>query len=85
VAGGSKPDYRLAALHKGTEDTANVGVAWIKDNGRISIKLNAFVHLIGNKDLVLTLFPETDGRKQYRQSLEDSEHLPDRDDTRTPF
>lgn len=55
---GRKPDYRLAALDKETDDTDRVGAAWKNDNGSISIRLNTFVHLIGNKNLVLTLFPE---------------------------
>lgn len=62
MAGGVRPQWRLAALDKETEDTSHVGVAWNKDNGSISIKLNAFVHLIGNKNLVLTLFPSDDER-----------------------
>ncbi len=58
MAGGPKPDWRLAALIKGTGYAGNVGVGWTKPNGTISLKLNAFVKLEGKEDLVLTLFPE---------------------------
>ena len=53
---GRQPDYKLSALCKGNEHKGNVGVAWKNANGTIAIKLNAFVVLDANQDLVLTLF-----------------------------
>jgi len=54
---GRKPDYRLAALNKETSEQNNIGVAWKNDDGSISIRLNAFIRLESNPDLVLSLFP----------------------------
>lgn len=64
MAEGRRPDYRLAALNKATEETSNVGAAWMHDKGRISIKLNAFVKLESSKDLILTLFPEKESPRR---------------------
>jgi hypothetical protein len=63
----------MSALNKSTGDTNNVGAAWIWENGRISIKLDAFVTLTGSKDLVLTLFPADDAppRSQRKEPEED--------------
>lgn len=72
---GRKPDYRLAALNKATEERNNVGAAWIYEDGRISISLNAFVTLTGSKDLVLTLFPD-DYKSSKRQADDPGEPTP---------
>jgi len=56
---GRKPEYRLKALNKATDEkNRNVGAAWVNDDGSISIDVEPFVVLYGGKDLVLTLFPE---------------------------
>lgn len=60
---GRKPDYRMHALKKGTDEKNRVGGAWANEDGSISIRLDAFVVLQADPDLVLTLFPENrDGR-----------------------
>lgn len=51
------PDYNVSALVRGTEMKGNVGVAWKRDDGKISVKLDAFVVLNGGPDTFLTLFP----------------------------
>lgn len=62
-AKGNKPDWRLSGLDKNSEVKGNIGVAWTKPDGSISIKLNPFVMLNGANDgLVLTLFPNNDER-----------------------
>ena len=38
-----KPDYRVAAMNKATDDKATVGAAWINDDATISIVLESFV------------------------------------------
>lgn len=52
-----KPDYRVGALDKATDEKATVGGAWINPDGTISIVLNSFVVLNANKSLLITLFP----------------------------
>lgn len=54
---GRQPDYKLSALNKQTEERGNIGVAWLAENGRISIKLNSFIVLSASPDLVISLFP----------------------------
>ena len=55
---GTRPTHELKILDMETEDTAQVGVAWARDNGFISIKLNPGVTLSYDnmKGKVLTLF-----------------------------
>lgn len=55
---GRKPDYRLGAMNKSTDEKANVGAAWANDDGSLSVVLHPFVTLRADKNLVLTLFPE---------------------------
>lgn len=56
-----KPNYRVAALDKDTEASANIGAAWLNENGTITIVLNDFVVLPpGGKHLLITLFPNKD-------------------------
>lgn len=55
---GRSPDYFLAALNKATDDKNNrIGAAWEEDDGSIAIKLDHFVHLQGDQNLLLKLFP----------------------------
>jgi hypothetical protein len=56
MSNGIKPDYNLAALNKTTGEKNTIGAAWTQADGRISIKLNAFVTLQAGPDLVLSLF-----------------------------
>lgn len=58
---GRKPDYRLKALNKLTNNKASIGAGWKNKDGSISIDLNPFITLssehISVTDLVITLFP----------------------------
>lgn len=55
---GRKPDYRVGALNKETDEKGTVGAAWQNKDGTISVVLNAFVTLpIGGPHLLITLFP----------------------------
>lgn len=56
-----KPDYRVAALNKKTDEKANVGAAWINPDGSIAISIEGFICLNGGKDLLITLFPVDKG------------------------
>jgi hypothetical protein len=51
------PHYHFHAMDKERDEKSRVGAAWKNDDGSITIKLDNFVHLIGNRDLVLRLFP----------------------------
>ena len=55
---GRPPDYHVAALDKRTEARSNIGSAWTNEDGRIQIKLNAFLVLDTTRmELVISLFP----------------------------
>jgi hypothetical protein len=71
-----KPDYKISALNKRTDEKGTVGAAWLNENGTISIVLDPFVTLTQTgKDLLLTLFP-ADGRSKDRSPPEDSGEIP---------
>lgn len=55
---GNKPDYKLHALDKETQEKNRIGAGWINEDGSIRVKLDAFVVLQASPNLVLTLFPE---------------------------
>lgn len=55
-----KPDYRVAAMNKDTDDKSQIGAAWTNKDGSITIVLDSFVHLDGGKALLVTLFPNND-------------------------
>lgn len=55
---GNKPDFKLHALNKTTQEKNRVGAGWSNPDGSISIRLEAFIVLAPSPDLVLTLFPE---------------------------
>lgn len=40
---GRRPDYRVMALDKDTEERGEVGAGWLKEDGSIYIKFNPFV------------------------------------------
>jgi hypothetical protein len=58
---GKQPDYNLSAFNKRTEAKGNVGAAWIGEGGRISIRLNPLVNLIGDGEWTFTLWPNDGG------------------------
>lgn len=61
-----KPDYRVGALNKKTDEKSIVGAAWINPSGSISVTLNAFIRIQGGEDLLITLFPNTDKEESPR-------------------
>lgn len=61
---GKPPDYNVSAVVRDTAIKGNVGVAWKQDDGRISIKLHAFVVLTAGPDLFISLFPRDDGPRE---------------------
>lgn len=56
---GPPPDYQLSAKSKETGRSMKVGAAWIQADGRISIQLDPYVTLSGERsaDMLLSLFP----------------------------
>jgi hypothetical protein len=67
---GKPPDYNVSAIVRDTDIKGNIGVAWKsdKDDGRISIKLHGFVHLVASPDLYITLFPRDADEGRSRSS-----------------
>lgn len=59
-----KPDYRLKALNKDTDERNTIGAAWLNADGSISISLEAFIVLQASPHLVLTLFTIDDTKKK---------------------
>lgn len=56
-----KRDLVLRVLNRATDETNNnIGSGWIDSQGFVSMRLHPFVKLEGSKDLILTLWPETD-------------------------
>jgi hypothetical protein len=55
-----RPDYRVGAMNKATDAKNNVGGAWLNEDGTIAVILDNFIVLQGGKDLLITLFPNTD-------------------------
>lgn len=56
-----KRDLVLRVLNRADDNSNNdIGSGWIDSQGFISVRLRPFVHLEGHKDLILTLWPETD-------------------------
>lgn len=52
-----KPDYNVRAKRKASGESSFVGAAWKNENGSISVKIDPFVVLKGETDLLITLFP----------------------------
>lgn len=55
---GNKPDYKLHGMIKGTDEKNRIGAGWTNPDGSIRIKLDSFIAISSNPELVLTLFPE---------------------------
>lgn len=53
-----KPDYRVRALNKETDEKGTLGAAWTNTDGTISIVFDPFVRVPVGKNFVITLFPE---------------------------
>ena len=56
-----KPDYRLLAMNKSTDEKRKVGAVWLNTDGSLSIALDPFTVLQSSPDLVLTIFPNDGG------------------------
>lgn len=61
-----KPDYRVDALNKKTDEKSIVGAGWANPDNTISVTLYSFIRLEGGKDLLVTLFPNTDKEESPR-------------------
>lgn len=57
MSAGRKPDYRIAALNKVTDEkNPHIGAGWLNPDGSISIVFNPWVTVPTGKDIVITLF-----------------------------
>lgn len=69
------PDYEIRALNKETQEKANIGAAWKKPDGSITLVFNPFVTVPTGKKFAITAFPVEgkDARiaeaKKYRPDL----------------
>ena len=56
---GAKPTHRVCVLDKETSARGEVGVAWERDDGAISIKLNpgTVLSYVDSQHMLITLFP----------------------------
>lgn len=57
---GRRPDYRVMALDKDTEERGEVGAGWLKEDGSIYIKFNPFVTVPVGYRFSVTAFPIDD-------------------------
>lgn len=60
---GRTPNFDVTVWHKPTATSGTVGVAWIQDDGRISIKLNPGAMLQFDPDTFINLFPKKEKGK----------------------
>lgn len=58
-----RPDYNVSVMNKDTDKKGNIGVAWKKEDGTITIKLNPFVVLDFSENLIVILFPVAPRKK----------------------
>lgn len=54
---GRRPDFRIMALDKETEDRGEVGAGWQKDDGSIYLKFNPFVTVPVGSRFSIPAFP----------------------------
>lgn len=52
-----KPDYRVKAMNKETNEKNTIGAAWLNPDRSISMVLDPFIVMSANKNLVITIFP----------------------------
>lgn len=73
----NKPDYRVGALNKATDEKGCVGAAWKNENDTISIVLDPFVSLHQHgKQLLITLFPYESGNGKKRTPPAEDDEIP---------
>lgn len=53
-----KPDYRIRALCKSNNVSAEIGTAYKEEGGRIRVWFNPFVNVPTGPDFVISFFPE---------------------------
>lgn len=70
---GDTPDYSISLLNKETDQRAYVGVAWLKEEGRISIKLNLGTVLTSDPNLIITLFPFRSVEELLKEHVKDED------------
>jgi hypothetical protein len=54
---GQRPTYRVCVLHKESGAKGTIGAAWQKDDGSISVRLEAGVTISWRDGFVISLFP----------------------------
>lgn len=52
-----KPDYKLKVMDKTNKNNGTIGVAWLNQDGSVSIRINPGTFLHYNPNLAITLFP----------------------------
>lgn len=55
---GRKPEYRIGALNKVTEERGRIGAGWVNPDGSISLVFDPFTTVPVGRDYVITMFPE---------------------------
>ena len=51
-----KPDYRIKALRKSTNEKQVIGAGWINEDGSISLVFDPFVQIPVGSDVIITAF-----------------------------
>lgn len=57
---GRRPDYRIKALNKITDERDYIGAGWRNDDGSIGLRFNRFCTVPVGSDFVISLFPVED-------------------------
>lgn len=74
-----KPNFRVAALNKVTDERGNIGAAWSNPDGTISIRFDPWVTVPQGKDIVITMFPtkeETEGNPSKKRTKKSQIEIP---------
>lgn len=51
-----KPDYRVRALNKRTDERGTLGAAWKNKDGSITVVFDPFAAVPVSKDVIITMF-----------------------------
>ena len=73
---GRKPDYNVNAKIKNTNYKGKIGGAWRNEDGTIAIRLDPFIVLKSDPELLLTLFPNDETSKLQRFGRTDNDEIP---------
>jgi hypothetical protein len=78
---GRRPDYRIMALDKDTEERGELGAGWLKEDGSIYLKFNPFVTVPVGGRFSVAAFPidhERDERIRRSSAAADAKRRPRR-------